>query len=84
MAAMGRIHIPDTAEGDEAIQELIGFLTLSHDEEVDMLAVMCRAIDMAHPAIVPPEEKPPEALRGINKMTWDELIAQQQPKRDWV
>jgi len=53
MAAMGRIHIPDDNEGDEVVQELIGFPAAAHDEEVDLLAVICRAIDMAHPAIVP-------------------------------
>jgi hypothetical protein len=84
MAAMGRIHIPEGSEGDEVIQELIGFPTSAHDEEVDLLAVMCRAIDMAHPAIVPPEEKPPEPIRGINEMSWDEMIAAQQPQRDRV
>lgn len=64
MAAMGRVHIPDDAEGDEVIHELIGFPTAAHDEEVDLLAVICRAIDMAHPAIVKAEEDRPEARNG--------------------
>lgn len=64
MAAMGRVHIPDDAEGDEVIHELIGFPTAAHDEEVDLLAVICRAIDMAHPAIVKAEPDQPENSSG--------------------
>ena len=83
MAAMRRIHIPEGPEGDEVIHELIGFLTLTHDEEVDMLAVMCRALDMAHPALVAHEPAPePGPPKGINDMTWDQLMAEQQPRED--
>jgi predicted phage terminase large subunit-like protein len=77
MAAMGRIHIPEGEEGDEAIKELTGFAAgAAHDEEVDLLAVMCRALDMAHPAIVPPEPKKPD-VRGVSDMTLDEMLARQ-------
>jgi predicted phage terminase large subunit-like protein len=85
MAAMGRIHFPEGQEGDEAIQELIGFPAAAHDEEVDLLAVICRAIDTAHPAIVPPEEaKAPGPPKGINDMTMNQLLEMQAPKRDRV
>ena len=85
MAASGRVWIPETSEGDEIIHELIGFPTADHDEDVDLLAIICRAIDMAHPAIVPPDPAKPEAPRGINEMTWDDLLEQQgQQKREWV
>ena len=59
MAASGRVHYPEGPDGDEAIQELIGFPTAAHDEEVDLLAIICRALDMAHPAIVRNEGERP-------------------------
>lgn len=79
MAALGRIHIPLGQDGDAVIHELINFPTGSHDEEVDMLAVMARAIHIAHPAIVEAPKKDDGPPRGINEMTWDELMAQQGP-----
>lgn len=77
MAAMGRIHFPEGEDGDEAVRELVGFPGGAHDEEVDLLAIMCRALDMAHPAIVPPEKKPLE-IRGVSEMTLDEMMARQE------
>lgn len=84
MAAMGRVWLPLGSEGDAVLDELAAFPGGLHDEEVDCLAIMCRAIDMAHPAIVPAEVKPPGELRGISSMTWDELMAQQKPRGDRV
>lgn len=76
MAAMGLIWIPVGPEGDAIIDQCVKFPAGAHDEEVDMLANICRAIDMAHPAIVPPEEKKSEALKGLGQMTMDEVVEQ--------
>lgn len=84
MAAMGRVHIPDDGEGDAVIHELINFLTSAHDEEVDLLAVICRAIDMAHPAIVEPKKEKPGPLRGVMEMTFNEALERQRPADNLV
>jgi len=84
MAANGRVFIPVGPEGDAIIDQMDAFPTAPHDEEVDMAAIMGRAIAMAHPAIVEPEAKKPGPPRGVNEMTWDELMAQQGPKEERV
>jgi phage terminase large subunit-like protein len=88
MAAMGRVWIPLGSEGDAIIDELDAFSAAAehaHDEEVDCLAIMCRAIDMAHPAIVEPEKPKDEGIRGINAMTFNEAVEQYlQPKAERV
>lgn len=84
MAAMGQVWIPEGPEGDAIIDQMVKFPAGKHDEEVDVAAIMGRVIDMAHPALVPPEAKPDGPLRGVNEMTWDELMAAQQPRVDRV
>jgi predicted phage terminase large subunit-like protein len=88
MAANGRVWIPEGPEGDAIIDELEAFSGKAdehaHDEEVDTLALICRAIHMAHEAIIPPEDKPAGPPRGITEMTFDELMAQQRPSSDRV
>jgi predicted phage terminase large subunit-like protein len=84
MAAMGRVWIPLGPEGDAIIDQYDAFPTAPHDEEVDMAGIMGRAIAMAHPALVPPEPDKAAELRGINEMTWQELMAQQGPKQERV
>lgn len=84
LAAMGQIWIPEGPEGDVIVEQYVKFPAGAHDEEVDMLAIMGRAIAMAHPAIVPPEEPEKQTAKGVNEMTWDELMAMQTPQRDRV
>lgn len=85
MAAMGAVWIPEGPEGDEVINEFIKFPAGKHDEEVDVAAIMGRAIAMAHPALVPPEAPAQNAQpKGINEMTFNELMASQSPVRDRV
>lgn len=73
LAAMGQVWIPEGPEGDAVIDQYVKFPAGAHDEEVDMAAIMGRAIAMAHPAIVPPEMAKPQPARGPE--TWDELMA---------
>jgi predicted phage terminase large subunit-like protein len=83
-AAMGMVHLPEGPEGDAFLDELVRFPAGKHDDDVDNASLIGRALDMAHPAIVAEKEKPPAAVRGINEMTWDELMAQQKPRADRV
>lgn len=84
MAAMGQVWVPEGPEGDEIISQYVKFPAGAHDEEVDMAAIMGRAIAMAHPAIVEPEKPEPEAPKGITEMSWDEMIASQRPVSERV
>lgn len=49
-AAMKMVHVPEGAEGDGFIEELIRFPAGKHDDEVDTASLMGRALDEAHPA----------------------------------
>lgn len=52
-AAMGEVHIPTGFMGNEVIEEYKKFPAGKHDDRVDCAAHIGRALDMAHPAIVP-------------------------------
>ncbi len=82
--AMSMVWIPEGPEGDEFLDELIRFPAGKHDDDVDNASLIGRALDMAHPAILTPETKPDGPPRGINEMTWDELMAQQGPRNERV
>ena len=56
-AAMGMVHIPDTIEGSDWVDEMIRFPTGKYDDDVDCASLLGRAIDEAHPAIVPDKPK---------------------------
>lgn len=55
-AAMGKVLFERSAD----IGEFLTFPAGKHDDEVDVASLMGRALDMAHPAIVPVVEKPIE------------------------
>lgn len=74
MVAMGMVWVPEGPEGDAFIDELVKFPAGKHDEEVDCSAIMGRAIAMAHPALVPPEDTPAGPPKGINQMTFNEAL----------
>lgn len=69
-AAMGRVWMEPNAD----IGEFLMFPAGKHDDDVDCASLMGRALDMAHPAIVPPEDKDPGPVRGIGHVTWDEAM----------
>ena len=53
LASMGRITFPKGQSWvDEVVENAIGFPTLKHDDDFDVLALLCLAIDEAHPAVV--------------------------------
>jgi predicted phage terminase large subunit-like protein len=51
MASMGRVGLPDNDYGHRVLAQLLGFPAGKHDDAVDMVAMMARAIDQAHPAM---------------------------------
>lgn len=83
-AAMSMVWIPEGPEGDAFIDQLIRFPAGKHDDDVDNASLIGRALDMTHPALIPPEDKPAGPPRGITEMTFDELMAQQRPSSDRV
>jgi predicted phage terminase large subunit-like protein len=77
-AAMGRVHLPASREGDAVLDEYVRFPAGKHDDDVDAGSLIGRALDMTHPAIVRPEKPPEAAMRGIHQSTFDEAL-----KRQW-
>ena len=62
MASMGRVWLPDTPEGDYVLDEYVKFPAGAHDEEVDNGAIIGRALQEAHPALVKMSAPPPQSL----------------------
>lgn len=56
MAAAGRVWIPEGPEGDDVLNQYVGFPGAANDDEVDAASVIGRALAEAHPAIVPMAE----------------------------
>jgi predicted phage terminase large subunit-like protein len=58
LASMSRILWPAGASWiGEVIETIVGFPTMKHDDDFDVLSLMCLAIDEAHPAVVGSEAK---------------------------
>lgn len=53
-ASMGEVHIPVGTDGDAVIDQYVSFPGGRWDDEVDAAANIGRALDMAHPALLPP------------------------------
>jgi predicted phage terminase large subunit-like protein len=83
-AAMGTVHLPEGPEGDAVLDEYVRFPAGKHDDDVDVASLIGRALDMAHPAIVEPEKPKDAEPRGVTAMTWDEMMAMQQPRQQRV
>jgi predicted phage terminase large subunit-like protein len=63
MAASGRVYFEPQAD----LGEFLSFPAGKHDDEVDTASLIGRAIDQAHPAMVPPQErKAPRRDYGMN------------------
>ncbi len=56
MASSRRVWIPEGPEGDDVIAQYLKFPAGKNDDEVDAASLIGRAINMAHPAIVPAKE----------------------------
>lgn len=68
LSQMGLIGIANTEYGDYCIEQLIKFPTAKHDDAVDMVAMMARVVDEAHPMITLPGI--PETAR--DRYHWDD------------
>ncbi len=51
MASMGRVGLPDNDYGERVLTQLLGFPAAKDDDAVDMVGLMARVIDQAHPAM---------------------------------
>ena len=69
-AAMGEVSLLDNDMGERVLNQLIAFPAGKHDDAVDVCGMMGRALDMAHPAIVPvdkPKAKTFSDYRGAGE-----------------
>jgi len=57
MAASGRVWLPVGPMGDDVLDQYLKFPLGKNDDEVDAAGVIGRALDEAHPAIVPVAER---------------------------
>ena len=69
MASMGLVGLPDNDYGQRLLHQLLSFPAGKYDDAVDMLAMLPRALDMAHPAL---GKAPPPAVK-IGR--WDRAFA---------
>ena len=60
-AAMGEVSLLDNEMGERVLSQLLSFPAGKHDDSVDVCGMIGRALDMAHPAIVPVKDKKPWA-----------------------
>jgi predicted phage terminase large subunit-like protein len=58
-AAMGTVHLLNGESGDRALNEYLRFPAGTNDDDVDNAALIGRALDETHPAIVPVKETDP-------------------------
>lgn len=77
MAASGRVWIPQGIEGDEVISQYLKFPGGANDDEVDLAALIGKAIDEAHAAIIPVKESKPFVDR------WDMLMNKDSSDDNW-
>jgi predicted phage terminase large subunit-like protein len=73
-AAMGMVAIPEGAEGDAFLSELLRFPAGKHDDDVDCASLIGRALDDVHPAIVAPEKPAAGTPQGVGSMTFDQIL----------
>lgn len=80
MAGMGRIKIADTEYGHRLLGQLLKFPSGGADDAVDMAVNMTKAIDEAHPAIIPQAIDPPPPKFPVQRSI-TEIIAAKTAKR---
>lgn len=57
LAASGKVWLPEGPEGDDVLEQYVAFPGGRNDDEVDTGALIGRAIDEAHAALVPHRDK---------------------------
>ena len=77
MASMGLVGLPDNDYGERLLTQLLGFPAGKHDDAVDMLGMLPRALDMAHPAVGK------AAAPAIKKDRYDRAFEKQESSEAW-
>jgi len=54
LAQMGLVGLPNTEYGNYCLEQLMKFPAGKHDDAVDMLALVARAVDETHPMLTAP------------------------------
>jgi predicted phage terminase large subunit-like protein len=63
-AAMGLVSLPETADGERVLSQLLTFPAGKHDDAVDVCSLMGAAIDQAHSGIAMPANERSAARSG--------------------
>ena len=69
LSQMGLVGLPNTDYGDYCLDQLVKFPAGKHDDAVDMMALIARAIDEAHPRL-----NVPLSLDDGPKDRWDKAF----------
>lgn len=77
MAAMGQVGLPNTEKGERLLEQLLKFPAGSHDDGVDMLAMMARVVDEAHPGFL----AAPKPAEPVDR--WDKVFAEDDEEESW-
>lgn len=73
-AAMGEVSLPDNEIGHRLLKQMLSFPAGKHDDAVDVCGMIGRALDSAHPAIVPVKDKKggkPDDYRSVSQTSGD-------------
>lgn len=63
LASMGKVYLPDNDYGHRVLADLLKFPGSADDHTVDMCGLMARALDQAHPGIMPRADTPKQRDR---------------------
>lgn len=78
--AMGKVYFPKRAPwAADLVSELLRFPAGKNDDQVDVLSLIGRMLDDLIPGTAPKAEEAP--IRGLNELTWDEVIDLSQERR---
>lgn len=77
MASMGLVGLPANDYGDRLLEQLVGFPTGRYDDAVDMMGLLPRALDQAHPALVRAADPQPKRDR------WDRAFSRDGEGETW-
>ena len=78
--AMGKVYFPKRAPwAADLVSELLRFPAGKNDDQVDVLSLIGRMLDELIPGTAPKAEEAP--IRGLNELTWDEVIDLSQERR---
>ena len=77
MASMGMVRLPDNDYGQRLLDQLLGFPAAKHDDAVDMLGMLPRALEMAHPAISS------QTATGVRRDRYDRAFDRDPEPQGW-